>query len=138
MDSETGSVSPGGSLEGLEICRAKEQILKATQDQPLTREGIRDAVEAKTTITVKALSQLKEEGVFTVRGTGKRGDPFLYQVSENFAPKITDPLVEDEFKSSKKPVPSMLKNRKNHKNTGVWHLWTPRRWPTLRWNYESR
>jgi hypothetical protein len=105
MDQEIGSVSPGGSLEGLEIAKAREQILRAAQNQALTREGVREAVEAKTTIIVKAFGQLKEEGAFTVQGTGKRGDPFLYQLSAEYAKKITDPRVEGDSEPSKKPVP---------------------------------
>jgi hypothetical protein len=105
MDQETGSVSPGGSLEGLEIAKAREQILKATQGQALTRESIREAVKVKTTIIMKAFARLKEEGAFTTEGTGKKGDPFRYQVSEEFAKKITDPSAECDSEPSKVPVP---------------------------------
>jgi hypothetical protein len=83
FDAETGTVSAPGTVDDVEIAKAKDRIVETIGQGSLTRAEIREAVEGKTKYVEAALRQLLQQEQLVRSGTGKKIDPFVYSVRDS-------------------------------------------------------
>ena len=80
-NTETGSVSAGGTVSDVEERKAKEGILKVLGEGSMTRPQLLEAVEGKTKYIVGAIYKMADDGELSRSGVGKKNDPIVYSVS---------------------------------------------------------
>ena len=83
FDKDTGLITTSGSVEEMETARAIEAIgkfMQARDEWVSEKPDIRDGVEdVRTSVLVRALRRGLEAGDFARAGSGKKGDPYVYQ-----------------------------------------------------------
>jgi hypothetical protein len=92
LDPVTGRISSGGELEGFQVRAYRSKVLDAMGEDSLTEVDIKQLVGGNSTHTAKALRGLRDEGLVTRTGAGKKGDPFFYTKSEKSS--ILDSPIE--------------------------------------------
>lgn len=81
FDADTKRLALGGSREQAEVIAVEGQILAALGTSSMTESELGKSVEGRTTHQRTALRQLVRQQRVTRVGSGKRGDPYRYQVS---------------------------------------------------------
>lgn len=71
-----------GTRADYDAQQAGERVLAwlETQDEPVTRDAVKAAVEGRAELVVAALQRLASEGRVARTGGGKRGDPYLFSI----------------------------------------------------------
>jgi putative DNA primase/helicase len=83
LDKQSGKVTPGGTLEMSQIDACSSKVLDALGDETLTESDIKERVGGNSTLTGKALRTLcGDDGPVKRSGKGRKGDPYLYTLSE--------------------------------------------------------
>ncbi len=83
---ETKKLSLGGSSEAAEVQDTAEKILAWLGDGSWTEPEITDAVEGRTALLRQAIRGLVDDGRIARLGSGRKGDPYRYQVSRFLVP----------------------------------------------------
>lgn len=81
FDFVTRTLSLGTSKVEIERADAEKHILEYLEgtSEPQTQQQIRENVEGQTKMIRAALTSLTQSGKLQLSGTGKRGNPFLYE-----------------------------------------------------------
>ena len=86
FDEATRTLEAGGTVDALELTKAREGIINLLADGECTEPEIREGVEGRTGMIARALRELHKEGALRREGAGRRADPFLY--SRSLVPSI--------------------------------------------------
>jgi hypothetical protein len=81
LDTQTGKVTAGGTLETTQIDAYRIKVLDALRDETLAETDIKERVGGNTTLTGKALRALCTDRAVTRTGEGVKGNPYLYAKS---------------------------------------------------------
>ena len=82
LDPETGIVSAAGDMKDFTLNERKKLVLESLGSELLSEAAIKESVGGTNKgLTSKAIRALFDEGQLTRTGAGKKGDPFLYQVT---------------------------------------------------------
>lgn len=114
LDEQTGLIRLGGTIDDLKISQAGDGIKKVLAEQDaegLDESGIRERVEAATSVIARALRALVADHTVTRTGAGKKGDPYRYQLASASAPNGAQPLEDSRFL-----VPTIYAERENEKS----------------------
>lgn len=104
------SLRPDGSLEGagsrqeVETEETLPLILAALEEGPLVEKEVWGRVERNHGIVAKALRLLVEQGRVGRTGTGKKGDPYTYEIILSCSPQDSMGRVGRESETTKKPL----------------------------------
>ncbi len=79
FDPETGIMDVAGTLEYLEIERVKQAIMEELSDSSMAEKEIREIIGGNTGLVGKGLRELLNDEQIRREGTGKKGDPYMYQ-----------------------------------------------------------
>jgi hypothetical protein len=82
---ETGATAAAGTVAEVETQKARTRIVEVIGEGAMTQAEIRESVEGQTRYTVAAIQELIQEKILSRSGTGKKGDPFRYSVSDENA-----------------------------------------------------
>jgi 5S rRNA maturation endonuclease (ribonuclease M5) len=88
LDEETRTVQAGSSRAEADEQQAAAAILDylRTLSEPVEESAIREAVEVKKGVQVRALRTLVADGKVNREGAGKKGDPYRYSISGFLVP----------------------------------------------------
>jgi len=88
MDPETKIISAGGERKEVDELQVGTSILEYLKDltEPVDEKEIRESGTGAKVLKSKALRVLVEQDKVGRTGGGKRGDPYLYSVSDSLAP----------------------------------------------------
>jgi hypothetical protein len=92
FDPATKRLTLGGSREEAEVEEVAGKILAALGSGCLSERELAELVEGRTAHQRTALRELVKSGKVTQSGEGKKGSPYLYQVSCSLVP---DPMKKD-------------------------------------------
>ena len=109
-NTETGSVSAGGTVSDVEEKKAREGIFKALGEGSMTRPQLLEAVEGKTKYIVGAIYNMAGDGELSRSGMGKKNDPIVYPVSKAESPDKIGVL--DDVKNGCSLVPAIYKEQR--------------------------
>lgn len=76
-----GRLDAVGNRQEVEIEEVYPAILEAMGDAEITRDDILERVERKRTVVLNALAKLCDDKRIERKGSGKKGDPFIYKNS---------------------------------------------------------
>ena len=82
-----GSLEAVGSKQEVEIEETVPLVLDALDGERLTEKEIWDKVEKKHDLSARALRVLLDRGQVNRTGSGKKGDPYLYEKFSPFSPQ---------------------------------------------------
>jgi len=114
FDPATRRLSLGGLRENAEVASLGGAILAALAEKRMSESEICEAVKAKNYLKRKALRELSRQGKITRLGSGKRGNPFEYEIACTLVPdpiknsgyeKPIEGVLEEPIESEKKVVP---------------------------------
>jgi len=118
LDASTYRISAQGSTQEADRRRVADLILTylKTRGEPVQAVEIFAEVEARRQVKIAALADLVEDGTVVRSGAGKKGDPYLYELSgflvptlyaepENQNPKTAEKPSNDGVFSSSQPSP---------------------------------
>jgi putative DNA primase/helicase len=108
LDDQTGHMKMVGSKRDADTDRAAMLILEAMREagQPQGERWIRDQVEAAPKDQARALRMMLRRGWVYRTGQGKRGDPFMYGVDEQGAPKPEYVPTTQEVRDRNRGIPA--------------------------------
>jgi len=112
LDPETGAVDAAGDMKTFLLEERKSAILETIGTDPLSEAAIKElAGGTNKGLTSRAVRSLFEAGRLSRTGSGKKGDPYLYQIvgqdgGSNAVFDVTDP----QFSENKKPNENGAKN----------------------------
>ena len=75
---ETGLLAAAGTVEDIEMERARQEVLEAMANDPITEAEVKDTVGGDTRWTQKAIRSLVADVLLVRTGAGKKGDPYRY------------------------------------------------------------
>lgn len=112
LDPQTGIVEAAGDMKTFNLNDRKKAVLESVGSEPLTEAAIKDLVGGTSKgLTSKAVRALFDEGRLSRVGSGKKGDPYLYQIlgrdtGSNAVFDVTDP----QFVAQQKPAKNLGNN----------------------------
>jgi len=125
FDPATRQLSLGGLRENADVASLGGAILTALAKGPMSEPEICEEVQAKTAIKRKALHELTRQGKISRSGSGKRGNPFKYEIACSLVPgpienngnkKPIEGGLEGPIEGDKKLVP-LVRNIYGNKET---------------------
>jgi len=76
----------GGTRAAYDAKQSEEKVVAwlNRQSEPVTRDAVKEAVEGRAEVVLRALQRLVESGEVIRTGEGRRGDPYLFRRSRTY------------------------------------------------------
>ena len=111
LDADTGIITAGGDVQGLQSAEYEGKVLEAVGEQNLAEPDIKESVGGNQTLTAKAIRSLCHLGRLERTGTGRKGDPYLY------GPALS-PMTEERAEKKSMLDSADIDNRESGNNSG--------------------